>query len=485
MTLLFNTLAFFVFFLAVYSLYLIANHRWQNRLLLVASYVFYGSWDWRFLGLLFFSTVVDFVSGWMIGRSDDSRVRKWWLTVSIVTNLGLLGFFKYFNFFVDSFTSLAGRFGWTVDDVTLRIILPVGISFYTFQTMSYTIDVFRRRIKPTTHFFDFALFVSFFPQLVAGPIERARHLLPQILAPRRIYDQASFEGVYLIGWGLFKKVVIADTLATFVDPVFAAPEPYSGALVLLALYAFAWQIYGDFSGYSDIARGLGKLMGFDLMINFEIPYFARNPRDFWRRWHISLSTWLRDYLYIPLGGNRLGKAKTIRNLGVTMVLGGLWHGAAWTFVVWGAYHGLLLIVHRFVRVPAVVQRWGRASWRGQPGLAAVLPMVVYFHLTLLGWLLFRAQSLKQVWQMVVSVVTNFDLSLVVDSQVWLLFFLVTFLLAVQWRQWRSNNLLFFLQVQPSEQAVWLVAACYVVGYMTWSAPGADLGGGQEFIYFQF
>ncbi|HOU36689.1 MAG TPA: MBOAT family O-acyltransferase, partial [Candidatus Omnitrophota bacterium] len=342
----FNSFAFLVFFVIVFSLYLALDHKRQNIMLFAASYVFYAWWDWRFLFLLAASTVIDYFCGLKIHGSRDVRERRFFLWCSIAANLGILGFFKYYNFFVSSLQSLLIRCGISIEPPMLHIILPLGISFYTFQTMSYTIDVFRGNIAPTRKFVDFALFVSFFPQLVAGPIERASHLLPQVSAPRTLTLEKFAQGCYLIFWGLFQKMFIADNLAKIVDPVFAARAPYQGGMVLIALYAFAFQIYCDFSGYSNIARGLGKCMGFDIMINFDLPYFSSNPRQFWQRWHISLSRWLKDYLYIPLGGNRKGGLMTYRNLGLTMLLGGLWHGASWTFVVWGLYHGVLLVIHR-------------------------------------------------------------------------------------------------------------------------------------------
>jgi alginate O-acetyltransferase complex protein AlgI len=349
----FNSFAFAVFLPTVLLLYWALPKRGQNLLLLGASYFFYGYWDWRFLSLLAISTVVDYTAALRIERehggldSTSRRRKKVWLLASLCTNLGLLGFFKYFNFFADSFAELLASLGLTVNPMYLSVVLPVGISFYTFQTMSYTIDVYRGRMPATRRFFDFALYVSFFPQLVAGPIERAAVLLPQILNHRCFSRVQFLDGTHLIFWGLFKKVFVADNLAPVADRIFAAGS-CSAAETLLAAYAFAFQIYCDFSGYSDIARGCAKCMGFELMLNFDHPYVAENPREFWQRWHISLSTWLRDYLYIPLGGNRGGNLLMYRNLALTMLLGGLWHGAAWTFVIWGAYQGVLLIGHRII-----------------------------------------------------------------------------------------------------------------------------------------
>ncbi|MFO1490970.1 MAG: MBOAT family O-acyltransferase [Kiritimatiellia bacterium] len=343
----FNSFVFVLFFLVVYGLYVILRHRAQNVLLLVASYVFYGWWDWRFLSLVFASTLLDYVCGLKI--VDDPVRRKLWIGISMTGNLGLLFFFKYFNFFAASTAALLHSLGLEAGWTTLNIVLPVGISFYTFQTMSYTLDIYRGTLAPTRSLLNFSLYVAFFPQLVAGPIERASHLLPQVEKPRRPTYQGLREGFWLILHGYLLKVVVADNLGPFADEIFNHPESARGLAVPLALAAFAFQIYGDFAGYSNIARGLCKWMGFDLMVNFRMPYFATNPSDFWRRWHISLSTWLRDYLYIPLGGNRGGPARTHRNLLLTMVLGGLWHGAAWHFVAWGLYHGLLLSGHRLLQ----------------------------------------------------------------------------------------------------------------------------------------
>ena len=394
----FNSIDFGIFFLIVISLYHVLPHRGQNRMLLAASYFFYGYWDWRFLSLIFVSTLCDFIAGLKIGTPSEGDAaggalrKRRWLQLSIFVNLGLLGVFKYFNFFIGSLDLALGKMGFDAPHLHLNIVLPVGISFYTFQTMSYTADIYRQRMKPSRDFFDFALFVSFFPQLVAGPIERAVKLLPQISLERR-FDLTQFiEGLHLICWGLFKKVFVADNLAPLVDRVFSAASP-TGLEVVAAVYAFAFQIYCDFSGYSNIARGLAKCMGIELMRNFDHPYLATNPREFWQRWHISLSTWLRDYLYIPLGGNRSGNLATNRNLLVTMLLGGLWHGAAWNFVLWGAYHGFLLIAHRLVAPFAAVTS-GRSPILS--GLRRFLKVLFFFQWTAYGWLLFRAQSMSQI-----------------------------------------------------------------------------------------
>ncbi|MEO0660529.1 MAG: MBOAT family O-acyltransferase, partial [Planctomycetota bacterium] len=347
----FNSWVFPLFFALVYAVYLglgARRVRAQNAWLLAASYLFYGYWDPRFLGLLAVSTAVDFTIGRALARAtDDERRRKRLVTASVLVNLGILGFFKYFDFFITETATLLEAMGLSPSVTTLRILLPVGISFYTFQTLSYTLDVYRRRMEPTRDLLGFALFVSFFPQLVAGPIERASRLLPQIESPRSVTASKVQAGLWLLVWGYFKKTVIADQAQVIAGPLFAADaSTLSGLEPFTAVLAFTIHIYCDFSGYSDIARGLAKLMGFEFMLNFRLPYFATGPSDFWNRWHVSLSTWLRDYLYIPLGGNRGGHLSTYRNQFLVMALGGLWHGAAWPYVLWGSYHGVLLVIER-------------------------------------------------------------------------------------------------------------------------------------------
>ncbi|HMP71826.1 MAG TPA: MBOAT family O-acyltransferase [Kiritimatiellia bacterium] len=401
---LFNSIDFVLFFAVVYGLYLVLRHRAQNWLLLGASYFFYGCWDWRFLSLILISTLVDYVCGLKIHEATRPGTRRGFLVLSMVSNLGLLFFFKYFGFFAESAQVLFQRLGMELDWVTLHFVLPVGISFYTFQTMSYTIDIYRRELKPTRDLLDFAVFVAFFPQLVAGPIERARHLLPQVQLRRVLTYPMIREGCWLILLGYFKKVVIADNMAPLVATVFDHPDQAYGLSILAATVAFAFQIYGDFSGYTDIARGISKLMGFDIMLNFRMPYFALNPQDFWKRWHISLSTWLRDYLYIPLGGNRGGTVFTYRNLTLTMLLGGLWHGAAWHFVAWGAYHGLLLVGHRLLLpILSLIQPTsliGQRVWHW-------VRLTGFFGLTCFGWMLFRVESLADVPVLLSNIVQPF------------------------------------------------------------------------------
>ena len=400
---LFNSIQFWLFFVLVLALYRRLPHKAQNRMLLVASYFFYGCWDWRFLSLIAVSTTVDYLVARRLHDAEAVGHKRTLLTLSLCVNLGLLGFFKYYGFFAYEGAALLEAIGIPIALPALKIILPVGISFYTFQTMSYTIDVYRGETRPIDSFWDFALYVSFFPQLVAGPIERSKRLIPQIIHPRPARSGDFSEGLYLVVSGLFKKVVIADNLAFVVDGIFAADvHSLSGADCLVGLYAFAFQIYGDFSGYSSIARGIAKWMGFDLMVNFRMPYLATSPSDFWSRWHISLSTWLRDYLYIPLGGNRRGTILTYRNLALTMLLGGLWHGAGWTYLAWGLFHALILIVYR----PIDKKRSLSGEDNSQLTFRHICSVVVMFHLVCLSWLFFRAESMNQVWLMLGKLLTD-------------------------------------------------------------------------------
>lgn len=390
---LFNSFIFFIFLGVVLPLYYLLPRYAKNPLLLVASYVFYGYWDYRFVGLLVISTIIDFFIGKKLHLAQSQSRRKILLLISLAANIGILGFFKYFGFFIDSLTPIAGIFGGNLDYLHLNIILPVGISFYTFQTMSYTIDIYRKRIEPTNNFIDFAVFVAFFPQLVAGPIERAKNLLPQIHRTPRPTKIQIEKGIVLIVTGLFKKVMIGDTTGRFVDHIFAQPNIYSSPELLVALLLFSVQIYADFSGYSSIARGTAKLLGIELMKNFEQPYFSRNITEFWRRWHISLSTWLKDYLYISLGGNRKGNYRTYINLMITMLLGGLWHGASWNFVIWGGLHGLYLAVHKvFLQNRKISER---IVFQGVPKLfKQILLILLTYVLVLYTWLFFRATTLE-------------------------------------------------------------------------------------------
>jgi alginate O-acetyltransferase complex protein AlgI len=399
----FNSFLYIAFLLIVLLLYWnLRSVRRQNTLLLVASYIFYGTWDWRFLSLILISTVFDYLVGRGLERIEDARRRRLLLFVSIAINLGFLGFFKYFNFFVGSAVTLLGSLGLTVNEVSLQIILPVGISFYTFQSLTYTIDIYQGKLKPTHSLLNFALFVSYFPQLAAGPIERALRLLPKIEQPRTVTVSQFESGLVLIFIGLFKKMVIADVAASMIDPVvFTRPDQFSGGEVLLAVYLFALQIYGDFSGYSDIARGSSRLLGIELMENFNQPYFSQTVSEFWRRWHISLSTWFRDYVYIPVS-NSLHQRWSSRfgvyavSVMITMLLSGLWHGANWTYVLWGGLLGVYQVISRALRGRAeglVEHEVGLVRWS-----AVVFRIVLTFHLILIAWVLFRTPDIHIVPQ---------------------------------------------------------------------------------------
>ena len=471
---LFNSFEFALFFGVCFGIYLLLPHRGQNRMLLAASYIFYAAWNWKFLALIILSTAVDYAVGSRMGVENDPRRRRGLVITSLVVNLGVLGFFKYANFFAESFAELSAAIGFGVPTFVLDVVLPVGISFYTFQTLSYTIDVYRGRLEPSRDPLDFALFVAFFPQLVAGPIERASNFLPQIYRERIVTWERVGSGSWLVLGGLFKKVVIADNLAPLVNMVYGPGAQPTAPELIFATYAFAFQIYCDFSGYTDIARGIARMMGFDLMLNFRLPYAATGPSDFWRRWHISLSSWLRDYLYISLGGNRGSTLFTFRNLMLTMLLGGLWHGAAWPFVLWGAFHGAWLIAHRVLRpILATVDPQSQVLqivWHTVRVLAS-------FHLVCFGWMIFRAESLAHVMSLLSVLAGPFDLGLV--SQ-WIFPFacLVGPLVSMQFIQARSGDL--------EVVGRWPVvprAAVYTLTMFGIILVGETLG--APFVYFQF
>ena len=471
----FNSLHFVWFFLIVYGAYRVLPHRAQNWLLLAASYYFHAAWDWRFLGLLVASTLVDFTCALVLDRSHSPSKRRALLCLSLGFNLTLLGFFKYFNFFADNLRTLFTTAGWQVDFVTLHVLLPVGISFYTFVTMSYVIDVYRRELPPTRNLLDFAVFVAYFPHLVAGPILRASRLLPQIQRPRTVTREQMRDGLWLIAWGFFQKIFVADNLASIANMVFDPATHPTGVNVLLGTYAFAFQIYGDFAGYSNVARGTSKLMGIELIENFRFPYLVRTPQEFWRHWHISLSTWLRDYLYIPLGGSRGSAGRTRRNVMVTMVLGGLWHGAAWTFILWGVYHGLLLIAFRAAGHVRVLRAWVS----GPAPLARITSWVVMFHLTCIGWLIFRARSARQLGGMITSLVTDFSPSSVNVEGILVpvLLYTTPLLLVHACEAWHDDLLI--VPRLPAGVRYSVYAATF---YLTCLFGNF---GGAEFIYFQF
>lgn len=476
---LFNSFTFILFFFIVYLLYRNLSHKGQNVLLLIGSYIFYMSWNWKFLSLILLSTVVDYFCGLKVHTSKTDFRKKSYLVLSIVVNLGVLAFFKYYNFFAENLVALTSMFGWVPGDVTLDIVLPVGISFYTFQTMSYSIDIYRKDIEPERNILNFALFVAFFPQLVAGPIERARSLLPQLQVPRKITNELIQKGVWMILWGYFLKVFVADNMGLIVDNVFAKSGIIPGGEALLGIYAFAFQIFGDFAGYSSIAIGVAALMGIHLRTNFLFPYFVTNPQDFWRHWHISLSSWLRDYLYIPLGGNRGGEAKLYRNLFLTMLLGGIWHGAAWTFVIWGVYQGGILIVHRYFS-PYVSQWTGNKSMSDPYQKSIRVAKVVFmFQITCIGWLIFRADSVDQIvsfFQSIFFNITAYSPEILYYSLQ--LSFLALPLLIIQFFQFKygvENSLKRFPVY--SRYAIYLGLYYFIIVFGEY--------GSREFIYFQF
>jgi len=396
---LFNSLEFAFFLPIVFLLYWFVTHRslkLQNALLLLASYFFYGWWDWRFLSLIAFSSLTDYFVGLALANAKTDMKRKILLSLSILVNIGFLGFFKYFNFFAESFAQAFTLLGDPLEISSLKIILPVGISFYTFQTLSYSIDIYRKKLTPTKDFVAFFAFVSFFPQLVAGPIERASNMLPQFLNKRDFQYHEAVNGCRQILWGLFKKIVIADNCAEFANIIFEDPSAHSSSTLILGVILFSFQIYGDFSGYSDIAIGVARLFGFKLMRNFAYPYFSRNIGEFWRRWHISLSTWFRDYLYIPIGGSRGSTLLQIRNIFIVFLVSGFWHGANWTFLCWGGLHALFF-------VPLVLMKRNRAFLHSVktkwlfPSLKEGLLIVFTFSITSLAWVFFRAESVSEAW----------------------------------------------------------------------------------------
>ncbi|MFT5279676.1 MAG: alginate O-acetyltransferase complex protein AlgI [Bacteroidia bacterium] len=401
----FNSIDFALFLPIVFILYWFVTNRslkLQNLLIVGASYFFYGWWDWRFLSLILFSTIVDYLVGLGLKKENDKTKRKALLWTSILVNLGFLGFFKYYNFFLDNFVSAFSFFGTEIKADSLNIVLPVGISFYTFQTLSYTIDVYKGKLAPTKDFISFSAFVSFFPQLVAGPIERASNLLPQFYKQRQLSYANWTEGLNQILWGLFKKIVIADRLAIVVNEIYNYPDEYHGFALILGTVFFAFQIYCDFSGYSQIAIGTAKLFGFDLMKNFDMPYVSRSLGEFWRRWHISLSTWFRDYVYIPLGGNQTSKSRWYLNILIVFVVSGFWHGAKWNFIIWGAIHGVFLILEsafKHIKLPKNL-------------VVYAFQTITIFTVVCFGWIFFRANSLGDALYILndLTTLSNYSLS---------------------------------------------------------------------------
>jgi len=477
---LFNSIDFAIFLPIVFVLYWFVtnkNLRLQNFLIVASSYLFYGWWDYRFLSLLLFSTLVDYFVGWGLLTENNTHKRRILLTISILVNLGLLGFFKYYNFFLDNFISAFSFFGQDIGTRSLNVILPVGISFYTFQTMSYSIDVYRRKLEPTKDFIAFAAYVTFFPQLVAGPIERATNLLPQFFK-KRIFDyNKAVDGLRQILWGLFKKIVIADNCAEYANQIFNNSGDYSGSTLVLGVLLFAFQIYGDFSGYSDIAIGTSRLFGFDLMRNFAFPYFSRDIAEFWRRWHISLSTWFRDYLYIPLGGSKGGTWMKIRNTFIIFVVSGFWHGANWTFVIWGALNALYFL-------PLLLTNTNRnniesiAHGKYLPSVKEFLNMLLTFSLTLFAWIFFRANSVEHAFSYIAGIFSAslFTVPFMIPVPI---IVLILIFIVFEWLGREQQYALAVFSVKFNRPVRW--AMYYSLVIATFYFAGQE----QAFIYFQF
>ncbi len=477
---LFNSIDFAIFLPIVFILYwfVTAKHlKLQNLLLVGASYFFYAFWDWRFLSLIVFSTVLDFIVGLLLEKENNQGRRKFYLLISVVVNLGFLGFFKYFNFFLENFIEVYSLFGMSLRASSLQIILPVGISFYTFQTMSYTIDVYRKNLKPTKNFIAFSAFVSFFPQLVAGPIERAAQFLPQFYVKRKFDKENAVRGLRQILWGLFKKVVIADNCAVYANEIFNNYPDYSGSTLILGAVFFTFQIYCDFSGYSDIAIGTSRLFGFNLMKNFSYPYFSRDIGEFWRRWHISLSSWFRDYLYIPLGGSRGGVLSKIRNIFIIFIVSGFWHGANWTFVIWGALNAIYFL-------PLLLREKNRgnmgivASESSLPSFKELRQILFTFSLSVFAWIFFRSDSIGDSLCFLNGLLTRsfFSMPIIFPKRV---IAFIGVLVIVEWWGRREEFAIDMLHRRMKPFARWIFYYCLLFSIL-W------LGGEeQEFIYFQF
>lgn len=469
---LFNSLEFAIFLPIVFAIYWLLQKRLQlqNLFVVIASYVFYGWWDWRFLLLIACTSLCSWGSGLLIGKyltQPSLKGRsKFWLWLNIAINIGILAVFKYYDFFVGEFGAL---FGINTSRLLLRVILPVGISFYTFQALSYSIDVYRGNIKPTKDIIVFFAFISFFPQLVAGPIERATNLLPQFMQNRTFHYEQGVDGMRQIVWGLFKKIVIADNCATYVDQVWSTYGTQSGSTLLLAAVLFTFQIYGDFSGYSDIAIGTAKLFGIKLMRNFNNPYFSRDIAEFWRRWHISLTSWFRDYVYIPLGGSRNGQWRTIANTFVVFLLCAIWHGANWTYIVWGLYHVLLFIpfllqncTHRY-----------KSGERKEEGVKNVLRMLLTFVLVMIGWIIFRAPTVADAWGYISSIcAAGWEWPYMTDYALWVAIAMIGVMLGFEWHYRNTDSV-------PFPCNMWTT---YILIALIWWFAGHHT---EDFIYFQF
>tara|TARA_R110000787_G_C13422016_1_gene444939 strand:+ start:243 stop:1682 length:1440 start_codon:yes stop_codon:yes gene_type:complete len=478
---LFNSIDFAIFLPIVFILYWFAtdkNLKLQNFLIVVASYLFYSWWDWRFLSLILFSTLIDYSIGIRLSKEENISKRKILLWISILVNLGFLGFFKYYNFFLDNFITAFSLFGSPINVQGLNIVLPVGISFYTFQTLSYTIDVYKRKLKPTKDFIAFTAFVSFFPQLVAGPIERATNLLPQFYKKRVFEYHRAVDGLRQILWGLFKKIVIADNSAQIANEIFNNSTDYSGSTLVLGAFFFTFQIYGDFSGYSDIAIGTSRLFGFNLKQNFAFPYFSRDIAEFWRRWHISLSTWFRDYLYIPLGGSRGGTWMKLRNTFVIFIVSGFWHGANWTFIVWGALNAiyflpLLLLKKNRVNTNIVAQG------KYLPTLKEIFNMLTTFALTVLAWVFFRAENIGHAWSYLSTIFSKSLFTIPYYSGMKTPILLILFFIIIEWLGRESDYAIENIKNKFNLITRWSFYLILII------LIGLYKGENQQFIYFQF
>ncbi len=481
---LFNSIDFAIFLPIVFALYwLLANKhlKLQNALIVAASYLFYGWWDWRFLSLILFSTIVDFTIGQKLRNEENQLTRKALLWTSILVNLGFLGFFKYYNFFLENFITAFSFFGTELKANSLNIILPVGISFYTFQTLSYTIDVFKKKLEPTKDFIAFSAFVSFFPQLVAGPIERATNLLPQFYK-KRIFDYSkAVDGMRQILWGLFKKMVIADNCAEFANQIFNNSTDMNGSTLLLGVLFFTFQIYGDFSGYSDIAIGTSRLFGFNLMQNFAFPYFSRDIAEFWRRWHISLSTWFRDYLYIPLGGSRGSTRMKVRNTFIIFIVSGFWHGANWTFIVWGALNAIYFL-------PLLLTKKNRtnldivAKGNFLPSIKEFLKMLVTFSLTVFAWIFFRANNIEHALSYISGIFSSSLFEAPIISNNFSFMIVLLLLLVFIFIEWVGRDSKYPLERLGFKWSPIIRWSFYSLLFTLTLLLG---GSEQDFIYFQF
>ncbi|MDB5275533.1 MAG: putative sugar O-acetyltransferase [Ferruginibacter sp.] len=478
---LFNSLSFLVFFPIVFVIYWFVtngNLKWQNILLLVASYYFYACWDYRFLFLLIFSTGLDFYTGLKMDESVNDQRRRIWFWVSVIINLGFLGIFKYYNFFIGSFAEGLSRLGIHLNVWTIRVILPVGISFYTFHGLSYVIDIYNRKIKAERNFVDYSLFVSYFPLLVAGPIERATHLLPQVKHERTFDSENAIRGIELMVWGFFKKVVIADSIAVIVNRVFDEYTSYGSVALIIAAITFSFQIYCDFSGYSDIAIGTSKLLGIDLIQNFNFPYLSRNIAEFWRRWHISLSTWFRDYLYIPLGGSKVSRIFSVRNVFIIFLVSGIWHGANWTFIVWGGIHALLFMPSFLVGSNRKYKEDIVHQNKWVPSFRDIFQIIITFSVVTFAWIFFRAASLSKAFQYVTDIIVNKKgraLGLTnVEIISYFIAFAIFFINSI-YRLYRKNNLVKTSRFLQFTVTFLLLILITVLGQFS----------RQSFIYFQF